>query len=48
MSDVEQWEHGEQRAMENEITILREQLAALAEQNAKMREALIAISHCVV
>ena len=75
MSDVEQWEHDEQRAMENEITALREQvekltkerddlrsrrcevcgyleherehtgclreqLAALAEQNAKMRKAL--------
>ena len=74
MSDVEQWEHGEQRAMETEITTLREQvekltkerddlrsrrcevcgyleherehtgclreqLAALAEQNAKMRKA---------
>ena len=73
MSDVEQWEHDEQRAMENEIISLREQvekltkerdalqyhqqslinsakvnreglqeqLAALAEQNAKMREALV-------
>ena len=69
MSDVEQWEHDEQRAMETEIISLREQvekltkerdikehcitqfeledlrmkeqLAALAEQNAKMREALV-------
>ena len=68
MSNVEQWEHNEQRAMETEITTLREQvekltmerdikercivqleaedlrakeqLAALAEQNEKMREAL--------
>ena len=68
MSDVEQWEHDEQRAMENEIISLREQvatltkernafqnqcirlkneravekgqLAALAEQNEKMRETL--------
>ena len=69
MSDVEQWEHDEQLAMENEIISLREQvekltkerdikehcitqfeledlrmkdqLAALAEQNEKMREALV-------
>ena len=77
MSDVKQWKHDEQRALENEIISLREQveeltkerdelktvpmkyrrmqfnaelqdevtqlqkqLAALAEQNAKMREAL--------
>ena len=70
MSDVEQWEHDEQRAMENEIIslreqveklenrlnkdsqeftilcaketekVLREQLAALAEQNEKMRSFL--------
>ncbi len=67
MSDVEQWEHDEQRAMENEIISLREQvekltaerdawkidaihggnaaylreeLAALAEQNEKFRETL--------
>ena len=68
MSDTEQWEHDEQRAMENEIISLREQvekltkernafqdqcirlkneravekgqLAALAEQNEKMRKAL--------
>ena len=74
MSDEEQWEHDEQRAMETEIIslreqveklenrlnkdsqeftilcaketekVLREQLATLAEQNEKMREALIAIS----
>ena len=71
MSDEEQWEHDEQRAMENEIISLREQvekltkerdikehcivqleaedlrmkeqLAALAEQNEKMREALQAM-----
>ena len=80
MSNVEQWEHNEQRAMETEITTLREQvekltkerdfwrdgcqkeklsaidwagkhqaqlldhetqLAALAEQNAKLREVLV-------
>ena len=66
MSDVEQWEHDEQRAMENEIislreqvekltkerdaawsvnptvseNLLREQLAALAGQNEKMRSFL--------
>ena len=79
MSDVEQWEHDEQRAMENEIIslreqvekltkerddlrsrrcevcgyleherehtgCLREQLAALAEQNEKMRKVLLRLS----
>ena len=29
MSDVEQWEHDEQRAMENEIAILRGQVSTL-------------------
>ena len=31
MSDVEQWEHDEQRAMENEIISLREQVEKLTE-----------------
>lgn len=78
MSDVEQWEHDEQRAMENEIISLREQvekltkeldnvkqvefprrvqkvtdalkkkhekeLAALAEQNEKMRKVLLRLA----
>ena len=29
MSDIEQWEHDEQRAMENEIISLREQVEKL-------------------
>ena len=32
MSDVEQWEHDEQRAMENEIISLREQVEKLTKE----------------
>ncbi len=32
MSDVEQWEHDEQRAMETEITTLREQVEKLTKE----------------
>ena len=37
MSDVEQWEHDEQRAMENEITTLREQVERLTEESVVLR-----------
>ena len=42
MSDVEQWEHDEQRAMENEIISLREQVEkwkSLHESLTKLNEA---------
>ena len=32
MSDIEQWEHDEQRAMENEIISLREQVEKLKKE----------------
>ena len=37
MSDVEQWEHDEQRAMENEIISLREQVEKLTKERDEMR-----------
>lgn len=37
MSDVEQWEHDEQRAMENEIISLREQVEKLTEESVVLR-----------
>ena len=37
MSNVEQWEHDEQRAMENEITTLREQVEKLTEESVVLR-----------
>ena len=37
MSDVEQWEHDEQRAMENEIISLREQVEKLTEECVVLR-----------
>ena len=37
MSDVEQWEHDEQRAMENEIISLREQVERLTEESVVLR-----------
>ena len=40
MSDVEQWEHDEQRAMENEIISLREQVEKLTAALKLSREAL--------
>ena len=44
MSDVEQWKHDEQRAMENEITTLREQVEKLTAALKLSREALDTIS----
>ena len=43
MSNVEQWEHDEQRAMENEITALREQVERLTKENGRLRNALIGL-----
>ena len=37
MSDVEQWEHDEQRAMENEIISLREQVEKLTKERDDLR-----------
>ena len=37
MSDVEQWEHDEQRAMENEVSSLREQVEKLTEECVVLR-----------
>ena len=37
MSNVEQWEHNEQRAMETEITTLREQVEKLTEECVVLR-----------
>ena len=37
MSNVEQWEHNEQRAMETEITTLREQVEKLTEESVVLR-----------
>ena len=37
MSNVEQWEHDEQRAMENEITSLREQVERLTKERDALR-----------
>ena len=38
MSDVEQWEHDEQRAMETEITTLREQVEKLTKERDEALE----------
>ena len=43
MSNVEQWEHDEQRAMENEIISLREQVERLTKENGRLRNALIGL-----
>ena len=37
MSDVEQWEHDEQRAMENEIISLREQVEKLTKERDELK-----------
>ena len=37
MSDAEQWEHDEQRMMENEITALREQVEKLTKERDECR-----------
>ena len=37
MSNVEQWEHNEQRAMETEITTLREQVEKLTKERDDLR-----------
>ena len=39
MSDVEQWEHGEQRAMGNEIISLREQVEKLTKERDELHRA---------
>ena len=39
MSDVEQWEHDEQRAMENEIISLREQVEKLTKERDELHRA---------
>ena len=39
MSDVEQWEHDEQRAMENEIISLREQVEKLTMERDELHRA---------